>query len=317
MAPYLEDRRGRYEALTPLVARPASTSEVSEVVGICAEAGVGIVPQGGNTGLVGGSVPDDSGGQILLSLDRMRRVREIDVANFTATVEAGCVLADLQAAADQADLLFPLSLAAEGSCQIGGNLATNAGGTAVIRYGNMRDLVLGLEVVLADGRVWDGLRRLRKDNTGYCLKQLFVGSEGTLGIITAAVLKLFPKPTQVQTSFVAVPSPQMAGRFLTRCRKTCGDAVTTFEYIDRSCIDLVLEHIPGTRDPLDEPYEHYLLVELSSSQAGDDLERGLEDALQQDGIFRHHTPLLDLQDLDQSALLGEFVFPWRCSAKRS
>ena len=193
-------------------------------------AGVGIVPQGGNTGLVGGSVPDDSGAELLLSLSRMNAVREVDPLNATATVEAGCILADVQRVADEAGLLFPLSLAAEGSCQIGGNLSTNAGGTAVLRYGNARDLVLGLEVVTASGEVWDGLRRLRKDNTGYDLKQLFLGSEGTLGVITAAVVKLFPKPKQVHAAFVALRSADAATRLLTACHEAVGEALSTFEY---------------------------------------------------------------------------------------
>ncbi len=281
MAPYLTDRRGRFEARAPLVARPASTGEVRAVVRYCANAGIGIVPQGGNTGLVGGSVPDASGAQIVLSLERMRAVREVDPLDFTATVEAGCILAEVQAAADRAGLLFPLSLAAEGSCRIGGNLATNAGGTGVLRYGSARDLVLGLEVVLASGEVWNGLRRLRKDNTGYCLKQLFVGSEGTLGIITAAVLKLFPKPRQVETALIAVADESAANRFLAHCRQASGDAVTAFEYIDRSCLELVLERIPDVVEPLSGRYEHYVLVELSSAQAGADLRLGFEQVLEQ------------------------------------
>ena len=200
MAPYLADMRGIYPARSPLVARPKSAPEVAAVIKICAEAGVGVVPQGGNTGLVGGSVPSDSGTEIVLNLGRMHKIRAIDAANNTITVEAGCVLADIQAAAARADRLFPLSLAAEGSCQIGGNLSTNAGGTGVLRYGNARDLALGLEVVLPDGRLWDGLKGLRKDNSGYDLKQLFIGAEGTLGVITAAAFRLMPLPRVSSTS---------------------------------------------------------------------------------------------------------------------
>ena len=280
MAPYLSDRRGDFSAVTQMVVRPSSTHEVSNIVKICAAVDVGIVPQSGNTGLVGGSIPDGSGNQILLSLDRMNRVRDMDVLNQTMTVDAGCILADVQAAADETGLLFPLSLAAEGSCRIGGNIGTNAGGTQVLRYGNTRDLVLGLEVVLPNGEVWDGLRRLRKDNTGYNLKQLFVGSEGTLGIITAAVLKLYPKPRQAVTVFAAVVSPLAANEFLSCCRQECGDTVTTFEYMHRHCLDIVLDKIPGTRDPLGARYEHYLLIQVDSPQNGNGLRESLEFALE-------------------------------------
>jgi FAD/FMN-containing dehydrogenase len=224
------------------------------------------VPQGGNTGYVGGSVPREEGGELLVSLGRMNRVREVDPLDFTITVEAGCILAEVQRAAAAVDRLFPLSLAAEGSCQIGGNLSTNAGGTAVLRYGNARDLVLGLEVVLPDGTVWDGLRRLRKDNRGYDLKQLFLGAEGTLGIITAAVLKLFPQPGESCTALVAVADPDAATRLLARFRDMTGDGVASFEYLNRVCVDLVLEHLPGSADPFDRPYRHYVLVELTSGR---------------------------------------------------
>ena len=230
MAPYLEDQRGIYRAACSVVARPGTVGEVARVVELCRDAGVGVVPQGGNTSLVGGSIPDESGEQILLSLSRMNQVRAIDPLNFTLVAEAGCVLADIQATAAAQGLLFPLSLASEGSCQIGGNLSTNAGGTAVLRYGNARDLVLGLEVVLASGEIWNGLRTLRKDNTGYDLKQLFLGSEGTLGIITAAALKLFPEPSESCTAFAAISDPRAGTRLLGELREAHGDAVTTFEY---------------------------------------------------------------------------------------
>ena len=210
MAPYLVDARALYRGAVPLVVRPASTEEVSQVVQICAGARIGIVPQGGNTGYSGGATPYDHGGEIVLSLARMNRIRSLDASNYTMTVEAGVVLADVQRAAEEAGRLFPLSLGAEGSCQIGGNLSTNAGGTAVLRYGNARDLVLGIEAVLPSGAVWDGLRGLRKDNTGYDLKHLFLGGEGTLGIITAAVLKLFPRPGHTVTALVAIPGPDAA-----------------------------------------------------------------------------------------------------------
>src|SRR6267378_1513040 len=214
VAPYANDWRKRYLGKAAAVVRPAATAEVAEVVRACAGSRTAIVPQGGNTGLCGAATPDASGTQIILNLSRMNRIREVDARNNTMTVEAGCVLANLQKAAEEAGRLFPLSLASEGSCEIGGNLSTNAGGTAVLRYGNTRDLVLGLEVVLPSGEIWDGLRGLRKDNTGYDLKQLFVGAEGTLGVITAAVLKLFPLPRSRATAVVAVQDPESAVRLL-------------------------------------------------------------------------------------------------------
>ncbi len=269
MEPYLVDARSLYRGAVPMVVRPASTEEVSQVVAICAEAGVGVVPQGGNTGYSGGATPFEHGGEILLSLARMNRIRDVDAPHYTMPVEAGVVLADVHRAAEEAGRLFPLSLGAEGSCQIGGNLSTNAGGTAVLRYGNARDLVLGIEAVLPSGAVWDGLRGLRKDNTGYDLKHLFLGGEGTLGIITAAVLKLFPRPGHTVTSLVAIPSPDAALELLARVREASGDAVSTFEYFQRACLDLVLEHVDGTADPLGEPHAHYALVELSSGGAGE------------------------------------------------
>jgi FAD/FMN-containing dehydrogenase len=239
-----------------------------------------MVPQGGNTSMCGGSVPDTSGSQVVVNVSRLNRVREVDVANSTMTVEAGCVLANLQQLADQHGRFFPLSLGAEGSCEIGGNLSTNAGGTGVLRYGNARDLVLGLEVVLPDGRIWDGLRGLRKDNTGYDLKQLFVGAEGTLGIITAAVLKLFPKPRSRATALVAVNNPAAAVALLSKLRESCGDRITGFELMGRICIDLLLRHIPDARDPLPQRYPWYVLVELSDSAEGNALETMLQDALE-------------------------------------
>ncbi len=279
MAPYAVDTRELWRGAPLAVVRPESTAQVAAVVRECAAAGVAVVPQGGNTGLCGGSVPDASGRQVVLSLARMNRIREIDARNATLTAEAGCVLADVQAAADGAGLLFPLSLAAEGTCQIGGNLATNAGGTAVLRYGNARDLVLGLEVVLADGQVWEGLRRLRKDNTGYKLHHLFVGSEGTLGIITAAVLKLFPKPREVHTALIAVRDPDAALDLLDRLRAASGDSVTTFEYVNRPSLALALDWVEGNRDPFDAPHGHYALVELSGGSSAGGLRGALEETL--------------------------------------
>ena len=276
---YVQDWRGRYRGATPLVLRPGSTEEVAAIVAICAETGTPVVPQGGNTGMVAGGIPRAGGEDIVVSLSRMKRIRELDPVNHTMSVEAGCVLADVQAAAREAGRLFPLSLAAEGSCQIGGNLSTNAGGTAVLRYGNARDLVLGLEVVLPDGTVWDGLRALRKDNSGFDLKQIFLGAEGSLGIITAAVIKLFPLPSEVVTAMVTLPAPPDAVRLLSRLREASGDAVVTFEYIHRNCLDLVLEHIPGTADPLASRFAHYALVELAAGSGGARLVPVLEEVL--------------------------------------
>jgi len=281
LAPHLEDPRGTYRGTASLLLRPANSAEVAELVRLCHAAGVAVVPQGGNTGLCGGGLPEE--GEVLLSLGRMNRVRDLDAANFTMTVEAGCVLADIQATAEEVGLLFPLSLAAEGSCQIGGNLATNAGGTNVLRYGNAREQVLGLEVVLADGSVWDGLRRLRKDNTGYPLRELFLASEGTLGIITAAVLKLYPRPREMQVAFVAVRDPEAALRLLRRARELSGDAVVTFEYLNRASLDLVLAAIPDTRDPFDDEHAHYILLEFASGRPDDDL-RGLVELVLEEGF---------------------------------
>ncbi len=278
MAPYLDEERGLYHGRAQLVVRPASTAETAEVVRLCAEAGIGVVPQGGNTGLCGGAVP--SGEQVLISLQRMHRVRAIDPANFTMTVEAGMVLQAVQEAADAAGCLFPLSLGAEGSCQIGGNISTNAGGTGVLRYGNTRELVLGLEVVLPDGRVWDGLKSLRKDNTGYDLKQLFIGGEGTLGIITAAVLKLFPKPRDRQTAFCALTDLEAAVALLARARATTGDQVTAFELVSRIGLELGCAQMPGVSDPFDAAHQWYALLELSSSRPEGDLGESLEALLE-------------------------------------
>ena len=278
-APFENDWRDQWHGRAAAVVRPANTAEVSKVMALLDAARVAVVPQGGNTSMCGGSVPDTSGRQVVLNLSRMNRVLEVDPANNTMTVEAGCVLANIQKVADEHGRLFPLSLGAEGSCEIGGNLSTNAGGTGVLRYGNTRELVLGLEVVLPDGRVWNGLRGLRKDNTGYDLKHLFVGAEGTLGIITAAVLKLFPKPRSQATAFVAVEDPAGAVKLLSFLRERCGERITGFELISRICIDLVLAHIPGSRDPLPGGHPWHVLVELSDSGDAATLDALLEEAL--------------------------------------
>ncbi|MGH6952597.1 MAG: FAD-binding oxidoreductase, partial [Alphaproteobacteria bacterium] len=279
MAPYLIDERRIYRGESPLVVRPSTTAEVAEVVRLCAAARVPIVPQGGNTGLVGGSVPSEEGGEILLSLSRLNRIRELDPLNYTVTVEAGCVLAQVQRAAAAADRLFPLSLGAEGSCQIGGNLSTNAGGVAVLRYGNARELALGLEVVLPDGSLWDGLTALRKDNTGYDLKHLFIGAEGTLGIITAAVLKLRARPSASATAWIALETPARAVKLLARLREALGECVSAFELVSRRCLDAVLAHATGTQDPFDDPHPWYVLAELEDSNTFESLQSRLEAAL--------------------------------------
>jgi FAD/FMN-containing dehydrogenase len=275
---YLTDWRKQYRGAAECVVRPARTAEVAAVVRLCAEAGVAVVPQGGNTGLVGGSVPTGAQREIVISLARMNRIRDLDALNDTITVEAGCVLAEVQRAAAEADRLFPLSLAAEGSCQIGGNLSTNAGGVNVLRYGNAREQVLGLEAVLPDGRIWDGLRGLRKDNTGYDLKQLFIGAEGTLGIITAAVLRLQPKPTASVTAWIEVSDPRGAVELLGHLRKHCGDRLTAFELLSRTCIDAVLAHRPGTRDPLPGA-SWVVLIQMDDRGSFAALEEMLQDAL--------------------------------------
>jgi len=268
-APYATDWRKRYRGKALAVAKPASTAEVAAVVRACAESRTGVVPQGGNTGLCGAATPDSSGSQIVLNLSRMNRVRAIDAHNNTLTAEAGCVLANLQKAAEGAGRLFPLSLAAEGSCEIGGNLSTNAGGTAVLRYGNARELVLGLEVVLPSGEIWDGLRGLRKDNTGYDLKHLFIGAEGTLGVITAAVLKLFPLPKSRATAVVAVQDPENALGLLQRTLEECGERLTAFELFSDFCLALVLKHFKDAAAPFARRFPHYVLLELSDTRPGE------------------------------------------------
>ncbi|HEY5608072.1 MAG TPA: FAD-binding oxidoreductase [Alphaproteobacteria bacterium] len=283
MAPYLIDERKRYQGAARAVVRPGSTAEVAEIVRACRAAGVPIVPQGGNTGLCGAATPSENGDAVVLSLARMSRVREVDPLNYTITVEAGVILLDVQRAAEAHDRLFPLSLGGEGTARIGGNLSTNAGGTGVLRYGTARELALGLEVVLPDGRIWDGLNGLRKDNTGYDLKQMFIGAEGTLGIITAAVMKLFPLPKETETAFVAVPSVADAVKLLALARTMSDEKVTAFEWIPRLPLDFVLRHIPGARDPLATRYDHYVLMELSSGLAGSDL-RGLVEAILEAGM---------------------------------
>ena len=274
-APYLTDWRGRYHGAARCVVRPANTAEVASVVRACAGAGVAMVPQGGNTSHCGASIPDASGDAVLLCLSRMNAIRAVDPANNTITVEAGCVLQAVQQAAAEVGRLFPLALAAQGSCQIGGNLSTNAGGIHVLRYGNTRELALGLEVVLPNGEIWDGLRGLRKDNTGYDLKQLFIGAEGTLGVITAAVIKLFPQPNASATAWLAIDSVRTAVALLGDLQAAFGQALTACELISDVALGLVVEHIPGAQRPLAaSPW--YLLVELSGGGGDDELAAALE-----------------------------------------
>jgi len=288
MEPFLRELRDLYVGKAALVLRPGSVEEVSHILALANETGTAIVPQGGNTGLVGGQIPFDRGNEVIVSVSRLNRIRSIDPVGNSMTVEAGVILEQAQEAADRVNRLFPLSLASEGSCQIGGNLATNAGGTAVLAYGNARELVLGLEVVLADGRIWEGLRSLRKDNTGYDLKDLFVGSEGTLGIITAAVLKLFPKPTQKATGFAGMRGVPEAARLFETAREMGGSNLTAFEIVPRIGIEYVLRHGEQTRDPLEHSHDWYALIELSGQETDgsmtERLEAILSDALENDVI---------------------------------
>ncbi len=279
MAPYLTDWRGLYEGNAAAVVRPATTDEAAATMRLCAETRTPMVPQGGNTGMCGAAVPDGSGRAIVIALGRMNKIIELDALNNTVTVESGCILANIQQAAARADRLFPLSLGAEGSCQIGGNLSTNAGGINVLRYGNTRELVLGLEVVLPDGQIWNALRGLRKDNTGYDLKHVFIGAEGTLGIITKAVLKLFPRPSSSVTALAAVRSPAAAVELLALLREHCGDRISAFELISLECLDLVCKHIPGTRNPLPRTQPWYVLAELGDMRSGNALREEFEQAL--------------------------------------
>jgi FAD/FMN-containing dehydrogenase len=327
-APFVVDWRDQYHGRAAAVVRPANTGEVSRVVALLAGEAIGMVPQGGNTSLCGASVPDASGTQVVINLSRMNRVRAVDVDNNTMTVEAGCVLANLQQEADRYGRLFPLSLGSEGSCEIGGNLSTNAGGTAVLRYGNTRELVLGLEVVLPDGRIWDGLRGLRKDNTGYDLKHLFVGAEGTLGIITAAVVKLFAKPRSRATALVALDCPAAAVALLSVLRDACGERVTGYELMARVCLDLVMRHMPGTRDPFSEAHPWYVLVELCDAAPDAVLDPMLATALegaieagkvrdaavassgaQRDALWKIREDISEAQKLDGASIKHDISVP--------
>jgi FAD/FMN-containing dehydrogenase len=278
MEVYLNDWRNQFHGLSPLVLKPLNTEMVSKILKICNENNVAVVPQGGNTGLVGGSIPSALGDEVIISLEKMNKIIDTDPINFTMTLEAGCILSNVQNAALNAERFFPLSLAAEGSCQIGGNLATNAGGTGVLRYGNAKELVLGLEVVLANGSIINSLKHLRKDNTGYDLKELFMGSEGTLGIITKAVIKLFPIPINKVTSIVAIPGIESSVELLASFREKTGDSISAFEYIDRNCVELLINKLK-IKDLFNSVYEHYVLIELSSSRQNENLIMLLEDVI--------------------------------------
>ena len=285
-AAYLTDQRQRYTGQALAIIKPADTTEVAAIVKLCAKFQIPVVPQGGNTGLVLGSVPDQSGQAIVLSLKRLNRIRAIDPLNHTITAEAGCILQHIQEAAAAQQRLLPLSLAAEGSCTIGGNLSTNAGGTAVLRYGNTRELCLGLEVVTAQGEILHGLRALRKDNTGYDLRDLFIGAEGTLGVITAAVLKLFPQPKAQLTALAAVQTPAAALSLLSLAQERCGATLTGFELMSDLCLQLVAKHFPQLQFPFTEHHPHYVLLELSDHESAEHanslLEAVIGAALEQD-----------------------------------
>ena len=278
-APFLVDHLGRCRGRAVAVVQPRSLAHVSQLLGLCDSERVGVVPHGGNTSYCGGAIPDDSGRQLVLSLKHLNRIRSVDVTNYSLTAEAGCILSQVQQAADAAGCFFPLSLGSQGSCQIGGNLSTNAGGVNVLRYGMMRDLVLGLEVVLPGGRVLEGLSSLRKDNTGYDIKSLFLGAEGTLGVITAATVKLFPQIRARATALVALPEVRAAVTLLGELRAGSGDRISSFELISRPALELATRHIPGVSDPFTAAHPWYLLCELSSARAAEPLDEVLEEAL--------------------------------------
>ena len=283
LEPHLTERRGRFRGETLIMVSPSTTAQVSAIVQACASAAVGVVPQGGNTGLCGGAIPDDSGRQVLLSLSRLNDIRGIDEKDFSIVAEAGCILSDVQDAARSVGRFFPLSLAAEGSCQIGGNLSTNAGGLNVIRYGTARQQVLGLEVVLADGTIWDGLRSLRKDTAGYDMKQLFLGSEGTLGIITAATLKLYPDPGETATVFAALSSANAAVELLAHMRERLSDRIQAFELLSDRCLRFVHRHIPELAPPFEGEYPWFVLCEFAVGDQVSIVEDAMADAID-DGL---------------------------------
>jgi FAD/FMN-containing dehydrogenase len=281
IAPRLIENRGLYHGASPMVLRPGSVEEVSAILKLASETGTAIVPQTGNTGLVGGQTPRENSADIILSLERMNRIRDIDPVANVMVVDGGCILAEVQKAAEEHGRLFPLSLGSEGSCRIGGNLSTNAGGTAVLAYGNMRQLCLGLEVVLPTGEIWNGLRRLKKDNTGYDLRDLFIGAEGTLGIITGAVLKLFPQPLGHQVAFAGIASVEDALTLFKNASSLCGPALTGFELMPRIGVEFTVRNIDGVRDPLEGPHPWYVLIDISTSDSAETAERMMTTLLEQ------------------------------------
>ncbi|KSV76556.1 D-2-hydroxyacid dehydrogenase [Sinorhizobium sp. GW3] len=280
-ARYLVESRGLYRGTTPMVLRPGNVDEASRIMKLASATRTAIVPQGGNTGHVAGQIPREGKADIVLSLERLNRIRDIDPVGNVIVADAGCILADIQKAADEHNRLFPLSLGSEGSARIGGNLSTNAGGTAVLAYGNMRQLCLGLEVVLPTGEIWDGLRRLKKDNTGYDLRDLFIGAEGTLGVITGAVLKLFPKPLGHQVAFAGVGSVEHALALFEKASSLCGPALTGFELMPRLGVEFTTKHIPGVRDPMETVHPWYALIDISTSDSAESAERMVQDLLEQ------------------------------------
>ena len=293
IAPHLIENRGLYKGASPLLLKPATVEEVSQIMKLASETSTAIVPQTGNTGLVGGQTPRSGENDIILSLERMSSIRDIDPVANIIVADGGCILDNIHKAASAVDRIFPLSLGSQGSCRIGGNLATNAGGTAVLAYGNMRQLCLGLEVVLPTGEIWNGLRRLKKDNTGYDLRDLFIGSEGTLGIITGAVLKLFPKPLGHQVAFAGLKSTEDALRLFEKASNLCGTALTGFELMPRIGVEFTAKHIPGVRDPLENPHPWYALIDISTSDSAETaqtmietlLEQGFEAGLVEDAVI--------------------------------
>lgn len=291
--PYLNEPRERFHGMSSLVLRPGSTAEISQILKLASQTGTAIVPQGGNTGLVGGQIPDRSGRQVIVSLSRMDNVRELDAEGATITVDAGMILQNLHDVADKAGFLFPLTLASQGSCQIGGNLSSNAGGTAVLSYGNARELCLGLEVVLPTGEVLDDLRKLKKDNTGYNLKDLFIGAEGTLGVITAAVLKLFPKPAGRMVSWIGLKSPEDALALFRLATAGAGHSLTTFELVQARALEFTLKHFEQVHSPLAGSHPWYVMLEISSNRSESDaremgekiLEKAYSEEILQDAVL--------------------------------
>ncbi|UWU14913.1 FAD-binding oxidoreductase [Rhizobium sullae] len=281
LAPHLIENRGLYHGSSPLLLKPANVEEVSAILKLATETGAAVVPQTGNTGLVGGQTPREGKSDIIISLERMNRIRDVDPVANVLVADGGAILADVQKTAEAHGKLFPLSLGAEGSCRIGGNLSTNAGGTAVLAYGNMRQLCLGLEVVLPTGEIWDGLRRLKKDNTGYDLRDLFIGAEGTLGIITGAVLKLYPQPLGHQVAFAGLNSVEEALALFNLAGSLCGTSLTGFELMPRFGVEITAKHIEGVRDPLETAYPWYVLIDISTSDSAETAERMMNALLEQ------------------------------------